>query len=270
MDSYIINNQKSQDYACEGNSITNYSNEPFQYRATFDGFGTNTIIDYIRSLDMNIIFSYKYPWEIIISLIDLNISYKHQFKSGASFALIRIFKNRIETINIGNSRIMIIKNGMIDYFSNKHNFDNILEKIRLNNKFNKFIVEDKIFRLVNVEELASISARKILINNNYLDVTQFLGYNGISGYKPDIYINEFKYKDKIVAITATDGFWDVILPFHDLDFLIYLNARRLANLSNYRWYQPWLLKKKINGINQLLDCKINYPDDIAISIWKNC
>ena len=62
MDSYIINNQNSQDYACEGNSITNYSNEPFQYRASFDGFGTNIIIDYIRSLDMNIIFSYKYPW----------------------------------------------------------------------------------------------------------------------------------------------------------------------------------------------------------------
>lgn len=247
-----------------------YSKENFKYKCIFDCFsvkGYDFLYNYIKYIDFNIIFDSVDPINNLLSVIDMLIPYHIQLNCGSSFLLVKIYKNKIETFSIGNCRALILINDEIKYFNNIHDATNINEVKRLKNNF-KISYKKKI-SIINDEEVIISNYSIFVFKNRCLNISQFLGYNSLTGYNPEINTINYNNDDKIKVILGTQQFWDMILIEFDLPYLKFLEETRLYYYIAHKIQKEWYIKNKINNINQLNKIKLDIKKDYALSILSN-
>ena len=265
---------KGQDYTYI-DDITDDNEEECKVCIVFDGHGDNRVINFIRSIPnnkMNKLVSGKTPIETLARYINSNIIYYKNITSGSTMCLTKIYSDRIECFNCGDSQLAIFKNGSLEYMNQEHNYKNEKERERLNNKV--IFKPSSNIKMTDENTLISVYSEYIEWNLNdirlTLACTQSLGHDGITGYDPEIMVIPITAEDKYKIIIGSDGFWDMILLENENEMkdLYNKNVDDLMEQTTNRWLQEWNMQDLLNNNQNIVKSRFTskYCDDIAIIV----
>ena len=223
MDSFVRGICKNQDIVFTGTSVLD--TESFDYGVIIDGHGTNEFINKLILIDWNEIVSNVEPWKLLYENHLKKIVLRRS--SGSTLIIIRAFSNRIETISIGDSRVIIYKNNEYVYGNTPHNLSNPreVERLKLLDTYESSEEDNLRPRIRNSKKVQAVIAyyhnfsnRSIgifrsdqFIASTKIAMTQSLGHNNITGYDPEFHVEYFQKEDKIDVIAGSDGLFDMLL-----------------------------------------------------------
>jgi len=274
----IVSLNKGQDFGLMGSGILEVTQESFEWVIGMDTNGTNELLDWFKEQDWNIIMSKSNSLLYLLTLI--SSSGKTFNNSGSTYMEAKIFKNRVETVNIGDSSIMIFNKQKMIYKSTPHNIYNASEQKRLPTGSIKMKQTNNNPTILSSTKITNGKAMNYYFKkgDSYVVTksTQLLGHNGITGIQPEYKIFFLLPNTPIRIILATDGFTDMInftgeSREEDLDKLINSSCEDLSELVVKRWSQDWeYYYDKLNPKNfvtyNLSKQRIPCNDDVLVSV----
>jgi serine/threonine protein phosphatase PrpC len=151
----IIQMSSKQDHAVSGEGIDILTNEKFTFHAIFDGHGTDSCINFIRNLnieDMSEIMATEDPVETLSNYItDSKTVPISRNSSGSTMCMVRVYNNRLESFNCGDSQAIIFINGKEEYRTAMHNYANIEERIRVAGKNYQYVFKVENNKFINLK-----------------------------------------------------------------------------------------------------------------------
>jgi serine/threonine protein phosphatase PrpC len=292
MDCSVRGLGKNQDLAFNGSS--KLKGESFDYGIIMDGHGSYQFIRYMERLDWLYIVSCEDPWDALYSILMEN----NYLEGGSTIIIMRAFINRIEVISVGDSSIMIHKNGILSYINEKHIHTNPKEKERLATfPFYHGIKKSKDYipQLRNSTEMQATKSNYNYFGDEYnpqlhqLAMTQSLGHKNITGYDPERYVEYFEEMDTIHILMGSDGLFDMLLlekyvkttpeltptDLEDIQKdnqdIIAMNATEIVEKAEQRWKkEDWSYHWHIKDYSQVMT-PISFMggyDDISAITWK--
>ena len=242
----ILNLDKGQDFGLCGKGI-NSKGEEFDWMLGCDGHGSDFIINLLRSLNWNILMKKDDTLQEVINIITR--SGRQYESSGATYMEAKIFKDRIETCSVGDSKIMVFKDDKLCYENTEHNLFNPSEKERLQQRIDgrSITVKDvpTIPHILTPHNITTQTKHYYTFCDIYtLAMTQSLGHNNITGIVPERKVIPYLSQNKIRVLLISDGVSDIICfePEYyekDLASLSSLPCDELALLAEERWKQEW-------------------------------
>jgi len=238
---------KGQDefYIGEGTDIA--TGLPCRYLMITDGHGGHNVIRALRSISpekMSELICSIDPVKAMVSHLDTLLPPENQRESGATMCLAKIVDGmHIECINVGDSRVVVFKDGVIVHQSTDHAWDHPSEKERL-----------KIYNpLIQFTQSASIQVmNEGLINSKpseyvtwpdsqRLACTQALGHARRTGYAPERFCIPLEAGANYRVFIASDGVWDMMIhgSLADISRLISSTADEIMAFVLGRWTQEW-------------------------------
>ena len=212
-----------QDYA-----VCGYTYES-QYVAVFDGHGSNTCIDYVRSLDMDVIMESANPmlvlWDLVMKL--------STFRSGTTASIARITGTSIEIWSMGDSEMHVFINGDRTYSTDVHTFTNAAEIERTRSLVTQIRSVTAPFPVSDTHVEMVLSPVGDFKTGESLVPSQSLGHNGMTGFAPCTTRLEFKPTDKVRIVGGSDGLFDMLVNVSTG------SARELVVEAERRWRMKW-------------------------------
>jgi serine/threonine protein phosphatase PrpC len=265
---------KGQDYTYV-DEITDVNGEDYTVCIVFDGHGDNRVIEFIRGIPnkkMNKLVSTANPVESLSKYINGNLLYNKNLSSGSTMCLAKIYPNRIECINCGDSQIAVFKNGSLEYMNQEHNFKNEKERERLKDKAS-FTPSNNI-KIVNPNTLVNVYSEYAVWDTEEDEVklacTQSLGHNGITGFEPEVNVIPIIPGDNYKIIIGSDGLWDMIIleDEDELRDLYKKNIQDIMTQTTNRWLQEWNMQDLLNNDTNVFKGRFTTKqcDDIAIIV----
>jgi serine/threonine protein phosphatase PrpC len=288
IDSASIPLGKNQDFCTFGKGITKYSNEPFSWIVVCDGHGVDAngdcvSIDYMKQLDWDFYLS-NYTSNVV-DMINIGMYIKRPdlltaYNCGTTLSLARIFNNRCELWNVGDSHTLLFIDNQISYINTPHTYENPKERIRL-----KGVIDDAVYtwttNVINdnsiiMEKRIGICFKHPFFQNEYISIvpTMCIGHGQLTGLEPEYNVVHFdNEKQHVRVVVFSDGFGDmnVISCDKDLRDLNTMNATQLAKKAERRWKQTWRVLKNKDDLH-LYDLNSFPPseyDDISVAVWDN-
>ena len=280
-DTHLLVVESSTNQLCKGqdytyvDDITDVNGEKCTVCIIFDGHGDNRVIEYIRSIPnkkMNKLISVVNPIENLSKYINNNVIYNKNLSSGSTMCLAKIYSDRIECINCGDSQIAVFKNGSLEYMNKEHNFKNEKERERLQDKVD--YIPSYNIKMVDYDTLISVYSEYVEWNsddaNLVLACTQALGHNGMTGCDPEIMVIPIVAGDRYKIIIGSDGLWDMVLVDNEMDMkeLYTKDTYEIMQQTTNRWLQEWNMQDLLN--NNIDIVKSRYApkqcDDVAIVV----
>jgi serine/threonine protein phosphatase PrpC len=287
MTEQVIGLSKNQDFTVTGQGSLN--GKLFDYGVLLDGHGTNTFINLMRQQDWLSIMSQEDPWDalyIILKTIRFQKIRGSFESSGSTLLMMRAFEDRIETISVGDSQIVIFKNDEYVYGTTPHNRKNPLEVERLPNHpyYSYSKKSNNIPAIKSATSLRAITSEYNYFVHTMLAMTQSIGHNDITGYEPERKTIFFDANDKMDVIMGSDGLWEMILlddgrhPISEEDMpdvlqdkqdLLTMNAAELASKSEARWKKTdWKYYWSLNSLEKFIINGFDGSyDDISAIKW---
>lgn len=270
----IVPGEKNQDFIKNGKYLNNY-----YWIVCCDGHGDNSFINLIRSLQWDVIMGKENSYEYLVHILR-NSTNLYNNNSGSTLAMVKIFPNKIYTLTIGDSRIIIFKNSQLLYKSNPHNLNNSIEKERFKYDGIPKRIDKKLFPFTISGVEQEINYIKYITFNKdvTLNMTQSIGHKEITGYFPEHCSFSYNYTDKMKILVGSDGFFDMLVldennPEHikDTNDLLIMNIDDLIHKVKQRWEQEWIYYWNIHNKNDFITTAFdkNAIDDIALSVWSN-
>lgn len=275
---------KRQDYINSGSGYDN-NGEYLFWILVLDGHGSDQCINFLKT----------YEWEeIILREPDIVKYINNQFikfmkigyvfsRSGSTFSLVKIYKERIVTTNVGDSQISVFVNNDLLYLNEKHNLSNIKEKERVQTILNphepvSYYPDHKIAS----ENKLVYTTKEFYcnyINGLTITMTQSLGHNNFLECFPDVKTVDYDSEnDKVKVIIGSDGFWDMISldkihnNFSDKEDLLNFDVDELMYKVVERWNKTWdyddidVEKGLVKSSGKL---SLTNIDDVSIGIYSN-
>jgi len=293
MDACVRGLCKNQDVAFMGNS--NLRGEHFDYGIIMDGHGSDEFISYMKGLDWTYIVSCDDVWEQIYSIL-MTINY---LQGGSTLIIMRAFINRIEVISVGDSVILIHKNGELSFTNEKHTHNNPREKERLKTVPSYHGMKkptDYIPLIRNSNEMQAIKSQYNYFGTDYnprlhhLAMTQCLGHGNITGYEPERHVEYFEENDLMHIVMGSDGLFDMLLleknvkttpeltptDLEDIQKdhidILTMNATELVEKVEQRWKKcDWSYHWHIKDYSKVM-APLSFNgeyDDISAITWRN-
>ena len=242
----------------------------------FDGHGDDKVIDFIGSIPkdkMNKLLIEPNPVETLANYINENIVYSKNSSSGSTMCMVKIYANRIECINCGDSQVAIYKNGSLHFMSKEHNYKNKKERKRLSSDNVNFLESGNI-KMINANTLISVYSEYIEwdLPSRYMKLacTQALGHNNMTGYDPDYTTIPLTLEDTYKVIIGSDGLWDMVMVDNEQDMkrLYKMDAEKIVERTTTRWLQDWNMQDLLNHNEEIVLCKFERKqcDDIAVVV----
>jgi len=262
---------KGQDYIITDQTIDLQTGEVFNWAAVFDGHGNNDCIDFIRKIPsstMNEFIVSNKPIQRLANYINKNL--KTTKSSGSTMCLVKIYRDRIECINCGDSQVVVYRNGNIKFVSKEHNYLNKNERNRLADDVT-FIPSMNI-KMIDTDSLVSVYSEYIEWNEDLtrLACSQALGHNGITGCAPDKTIIPISPNDNYKIIIGSDGLWDMVMmnDKNEMTELYYMDADDIMKQTTDRWLQQWKMQDLLNYNTTIHHCSYQprQCDDISIVV----
>jgi serine/threonine protein phosphatase PrpC len=276
---------KNQDVAFNGRG------DNFDYGIILDGHGSDQFINFMRSLDWLHIVSQDDPWVMLQSILMEN----SHLEGGSTLIIMKAFINRIEIISVGDSSIIIHKNGELSYMNEKHTHRNPREIERLSQlQYYRGTkkMKDYIPQIRNSQEMQADRSYYNyfgMYSQIHLAMTQSLGHGNITGYHPERHIEYFEETDRINILMGSDGLFDMLLlttkvktppelSTNDLDDIqkdnddiLMMNATEIVEKIEKRWKkEDWVYHWHINDYSKVMS-PISFNgayDDISAVTWK--
>jgi serine/threonine protein phosphatase PrpC len=264
---------KGQDYIYM-DDIVDVTGEKCKIAVVFDGHGENKVIDFIRSISnekMNQLLMVSKPVESLANYINENLFQSKIESSGSTMCMVKLFSNRIECINCGDSQVAVYKNGSLEYMSQEHNYENEKERERL--KYDVTFIPASNIKMIDADTLINVYSEYIEWEfpglYTKLACSQALGHNSITGYDPEYKVIQLTENDKFKVIVGSDGLWEMIMKddIQDVNNLYNMDANAIVEQTTNRWLQMWNMhdvlnnKKNVQGKFTPHQC-----DDIAVFI----
>lgn len=278
---------KDQDYLVTGKI------DDIEYGICFDGHGSNEFIDKIRDIsqgEWDEIIMTENPWNYFR---DNYLSmFRTRTSSGSTFSMFKIQNNKIETCTIGDSVLVIFRNGKMEYMSEPHKLEtNSSERIRLAKPDSNYVgkTNDSFPHIRSATDIyMKESPYYIFSSGTKLAVTQAIGHNGITQYDPEFHTLCFEPEDEIKLVVGSDGLWDMIVqeavpppewpPLteteiqdleNDKQDLLNMNAEELVEKSHQRWAKKeWILHGNSRRFAKVSKTNFDGYDDISVITWE--
>ena len=249
----------------------------YHWGALFDCHGGNIFKYVLQKQNWDEIMKFERPDIELIRLIKLE-PFQYGNTSGSTMSMMKIFENRIETFNIGDSNTIIFKNGSFIYMNLPHNRSNPVEKERLEKMNVIFEPTPNITYLLDSKTMGFKTGEYCIFEDGTrLAPSQALGHNHVTGYEVEFHTETFESTDEIRCICGSDGLFEMILfesennqdVLHDFSDMINMSADELLIKSENRWKQTWDICTDINdkGIKQTSYYPENMYDDISVIVF---
>ena len=241
-----IQNGRKQDYFVAGQI------GDMHYLGVMDGHGRDACIDYVRTLDFDLIASQSDPAQALWD--NIQASGKNFAGSGCTFTFARI-TDVIEVWNVGDSETRVYVNDQ-EFRTELHTFHNLkeLERTKPLVHFIRQTTAPRVTSSQHIQDLPSFTG--YFNNGDSLVPSQSMGHNGATGFAPHKQVIPYKPTDRVRIVCVTDGVTDMNVDLaHD-------SALDIANEANRKWKQPWTYKG-YPGI------KFENVDDISAVVWEN-
>lgn len=267
---------KGQDFVVDGKTDTYF------WKVVCDGHGTNEFINILRSLDWNLIMSNV---DSFATLLDKLRGKSYSLHSGSMLTMVKIYANRVESLCVGDSRVLIYKNGVLVYQNTPHNRKNPSEIVRLAERTHVTTrrTKDPIPHIVSSTSLRGFYGEYIIFENGTeIASTQSLGHFDATGYDPEIHVEMFEEGEHVRVISCSDGFSEMMLidestceNAEDMERdgleMVTFSLDELLEKAEARWKKNWCyywhpVKKDLFVETAFPD---NGYDDIALSIYDN-
>jgi len=273
---------KGQDFVIDGKTDT------YLWKVVCDGHGSDFCINIIRGLDWDDIMDKPNSFDVLLN----QIRFKYQgawnsqkIFSGSMLTMVKIYVDRIETLSVGDSRILIYKNGKLTYKNTPHNRKNPSEMERLKDRIRMKYKKTgaPIPHIVSANELRGFYGEYIEFENGTeIASTQSLGHDDITGYSPEIHTEYFSEDEHIRVISCTDGFSDMILidgelceNDEDLEDeridLVTMGLDDLLEKVETRWKKTWTYYWSVKNRERfmLTSYQDGGYDDIGLSVYDS-
>jgi serine/threonine protein phosphatase PrpC len=235
---------KGQDYVCHGNGIDSETGESFRWVMLNDGHGTDTCINFIRSIPdakKSELIGKPDPISTLANYIDASRCVFKYESSGATAVILKCYANRGEVITSGDSQAVIFKDSEVVYITKEHNCYNEKERERLTTRGISFVQSTNI-KVIAHNQIMNVPADYALFRENYhLACTQALGHNSITGYAPDKFIIPFEEGSTYKFVLGSDGLFDMTMLDNDNDIAVLRekNGDEILAWCMDRWLQEW-------------------------------
>jgi len=280
---------KNQDIIFTGKSELN--GEPFEYGVCLDGNGSYNFINFMRIQNWHEIVTTENSWDYLHSIIQY--SHERDLNGGSTLIIMKAFTSRIEVITVGDSQIVIYKNGKLAYTNTPHNLKNPKEFERLSTHKNYLYSEKYSYPIPQIRNSRELQAKKseyhYFRRETKLAMTQCLGHYNMTGYDPERHVEYFEETDTIDIIMGSDGLFEMIaieqfvnktpeLTREDLsdikeDYykLMTMSADELVSLAEERWKkEDWSFHYSIKKFH-LFQYPISFEgkyDDVSAITWR--
>jgi serine/threonine protein phosphatase PrpC len=261
---------KGQDNIRNGSSIDIETGELFEWIMLNDGHGTNTCIYFIRSITnekLSELMGKSDPIKAIAEHIDKSTIIRTYESSGATAVIVKIYSDRAECINCGDSQFIVFKDDAINFISAPHNSSNESEKKRILDMGLQFVPCRNI-KVISEHVMTTVPTEYVLFKDlNKLACSQALGHNSKTGYAPDKHIVKFEEKSKYRIIMGSDGLFDMLMLDNDSD-LEKLNTKSAKEISDWivgRWLYDWE-GHYLDGDKTKFKYEKHETDDVSVSV----
>lgn len=249
--------------------------------AVFDGHGSvkHPERDFMRILREAPLASLLLAADPVQSLVDYLRSFDEQYDCtmGAVGSIVRIFNDRIETFNVGDSATLVFIDGVLAYRNSAHNSVSPREVDRLkawrdNGGCCHYSIEPGF--APGVVDGSTITCRPShytvfnqLDKHIKLAPSQSFGHHGITGYCPDTATIPYSPEQRVHVVLASDGLMDMVsCDGCDLDVLSSQSASELAAFAERRWKQSWRYVYQGKTIRD--GYRFDDFDDIGVATWS--
>jgi serine/threonine protein phosphatase PrpC len=279
---------KNQDLAFTGSS--KLKGDKFDYGIILDGHGSHQFIDFMKRMEWLYIVSDEDPWETLNSILMEN----NFLEGGSTIIIMRAFINRIEVISVGDSSIIIHKNGVLSYMNEKHTHTNPKEIERLKHLSSYRGIKKSKDYIPQIRNSTEMQAKRGHYNyfgydHMQLAMTQSLGHKNITGYEPERHIEYYEEMDTIHILMGSDGLFDMLLlkkyintiPEHtptdlediekDNQDILEMTATEIVEKAERRWKkEDWSYHWHIKDYSQIMTpiSFMGMYDDISAITWK--
>lgn len=240
---HIQQMDKYQDQTYIGDGIDEITGELFHYGMVTDGHGADGCISTLRNITkyaLSKMIGKKNPVQTFADYVN---SFCGAFDGGATMCLAKIYKNKIECINCGDSQLAVYKDNELIYLSTLHNWENANDRKRLlafNPKI-KFEPSANIKVLTSSLLVGTYMEYAVWPNKSKLACTQALGGCGKTGYAPDHHIIPIEKGSTYKIVIGSDGVWDVVNKENpeELAQFASMNGKEIIDFVHGRWLQEW-------------------------------
>jgi len=246
----ILSLDKGQDFGMCGKTTT-IKGEEMEWMVGCDGHGTDHIINILRELNWEYIMARDDSLKLVLDIIDSHWKQcpgSRYASSGATYMEAKIFKNRIETCAVGDSKIMVFMDDKLCYENTEHNIFNPLEQVRIQHRIIKTnVVVPFVLTPSNITGVTK--HYHVFEDGTNLAMTQALGHNRITGIQAERKVIPFGSENKMRVLLMSDGVSDMLSSEpkyyqQDLQLLAHLSADEITNFAEQRWKQDWHLYEK--------------------------
>lgn len=266
---------KGQDRVRSGQGISVATCEHFYYACVFDGHGTNKcirIIDKIAQERLDDIMESSYPVQTMAMEIKRLWGPQHSQvePSGSTMGLVKVFENRIECVNCGDSQVMVFVNGVCVHFTVPHNWENPVEMERLR-AMGATTSPASQFELVSPNRMKTKYAEYINFpDGRRLAIGQALGHNDATGYTEDTVVVPIAPTDIVRVVGGSDGLWDLVMEDREeeLEMLRTMECDEILQTYSARWTQVWEMEVPNTNPVQIQRCRYRPVDcdDVAVFV----
>ena len=260
--------------------------EDYKWGVLLDCHGTFVFKDLLKRQNWDEIMKHDRPDLELIRIIKLEPTHYgfviggKVLSSGSTMSMMKIYGDRIETFNIGDSYIMIYKNGELVYMSSPHNPSNPIEKVRLETMNNVIIepTKHKIPFMLDGNTMGLKFGEYCLFNYGELQLSpsQALGHNHITGYNPEVHIEPYSSTDIIRVLSCSDGVMDMVLLSSDNEADVKqddndmknMNVNEILEKSEKRWKQNWKIFDDETNKYIINHYEPDMYDDISVIIFE--
>lgn len=248
-----------QDYTCSGTALTELFDE-FHWACVFDGHGSNKCIDFIRSIqkdDLDAIMRSPNPVMAMVDKVHHMAHIQNYESSGSTMCAARVFSDRIEIINCGDSQAAVYKNGETIFLSEEHNGYNQAECDRIKELDpNIYFTDSRNIKVVSDTHIHTVPSKYVnFTNGSRLALTQALGHCERTGYQPSLTTIPIEPGQTYKVVIGSDGLWDMIMRDNeeDMNRLTTMSGEDIVKFVVERWLQHWEM------------CLSETPDVVAFS-----
>ena len=277
---YVEQLSKHQDYTISGETRINET--PVKYAAVFDGHGTSEVIQFIRrisKLKLNEIMATNCPATTLYNYINASYVCQPGRSSGSTMCMARIFPEYVELLNVGDSQVVVFKNGNLEFVSDTHGYENDAEMARLTRENRIFkSLDSKTIKIVNDKKMFYMKSKYIIHVEGWglLAVTQALGHAGKTGICPTR--TEIPYiagEDDVRIVLGSDGVFDMILRdadqedqfiVSDIMEMMDMSAEEIGKRASNRWLQSWEMHYDLNdpSLYEVATYRNEDADDVSV------
>jgi hypothetical protein len=256
---------KNQDIAFCGETKFADSSKDYYWFVGCDGHGKRdkyNIIEILKNFDWNSIMSQGNSLDVLLDKIK-TINYYNEY-SGSTYYEAKIFKNRIEICNVGDSGICVFIDKKMVYSTTSHNLsnDSEVERLKVRIQSGDVIVDTcEITKMKDTSTLHFVEGEYYSFDGHRLALTQSLGHNNITGISPERKIIYFTEDQDLQVIGGSDGLWDVVTKEEVCD----TDANLLVNLAKSRWHGYW----NVIWNNETYQEKYHNYDDVSVCYYRN-